>query len=168
MSRRRDQRNQRHIVPAEHIQQLPAVLIDHVHGKHGVHPGRFGCGGKCFESAAEQDIVIRKQDKRRFGIFDAETRNAVKNILQLRSMLQRFLTGETDHGTVRHRVGKRHSEFDNIHAVVDQRFHGAFTVFHIRKSHRQIGGENLFAGRFRGGEQCLNTVHVQIPFFDAL
>ncbi len=130
---RGDQPDQRQIVFVQRRFDFRDFLLGQVDDQQAVDPG-FGAGGDgLFESFCQQDIVIGEQDHRR-GVFFPQPGGHVDDLREGGAVAQGDLRGFLDHRAVRHRIGKRHAELDQVGAGFDEFADEPFALLHVRVS----------------------------------
>ncbi|MNL44801.1 hypothetical protein D3C87_1673990 [compost metagenome] len=70
-------------------------------------------------------VVITHHDDRRVAVVLAEIAGEVERLCQSLAALQGALAGELDSRAIRHRIGKRHAEFDHVGTGFRQGLHDA-------------------------------------------
>ena len=103
---------------------MPAELIvllgRDIDADDAIDPGARGLGGKPVRPAPKHRVGISHQDERDFGMTRAEAGGDGENVVGRRAGSQATQVSRLDRRPIRHRVGKRHPELDNVCAPCDE------------------------------------------------
>ncbi|OMP13937.1 hypothetical protein COLO4_00590 [Corchorus olitorius] len=95
-------------------------VVDHEHTVHA----RFGCRlGKGFDAHPLDRIGVTHEHHGCRRVGGAESTHILQHRAQAHLLGQCALGRTLDHRTIGHRVGKRHAQFDDVGAALDQRVH---------------------------------------------
>ena len=132
------------------------LLRGQVHHQRAIHSRLRGAGRKFLQAVLQNGIEIAEQDDGSLHRL-APGRESLQDLAQRRAGAQRPLRSALDHRAVRQRIGKRHAQFDHVHARTVERQQQLPRGVQVGIARRQINHQAL--GVFRAqvaetGQQC--------------
>ena len=101
-------------------------------------------------------VVVAHEDQRRILVFLAELLNHFQRLGQGLPAFQSTLGGKLDRDTIRHRVGKAHSQLDDVGTGTRQAFEDFQTGVHIRVAGHDVGDKTRAAFSLQLSEFCVD------------
>src|SRR6185295_8618370 len=93
--------------------EFVGLLRNKIGDQHSIDAGIAKLLAERFESKREQRIQITKQHNRDFALLPNAPHNR-KAISRTYLVSERAFGSSLNHRSVRHRIGERHSEFDDV------------------------------------------------------
>ena len=113
--------------------------------------------GKGLDAIGLNRIGIAHQHHRRRRVFPAKLTHQDQHAAQAHAMRQCPFGSTLNGGSIRHRIGKRHAEFDDVGAPRHQCPHQRQTEIGMRITGGNEGNQGLAALRGKSGECCRNA-----------
>src|SRR5580765_1857466 len=131
--------------------------------QHAVH-ARGDRFAREFRIAVDFDrIEIAHQYDRRVAVRLPKLADPTEDLREAYALGERAFAGMLDHGTVGHRIGKWHAEFDRIGAGFDQRVHQRDDAIGRWITRGDEWDQAGAAGGFEFGKTLVDAVHSAIP-----
>ena len=161
--RRRQQKNRRDRSRAEQRRELHRLLRWIVDDEHAIDAGLARAIGKCRRPHRLDRIRVAHQHDGCGRVALPKSRDRVEHVIEADVLRQRTLRGALNHGPVGHRVGKRHTELDDIGTRRDQGVHDRQRHGKRRIAHRDVRNEPRAAGGAELDEGGVDPVHAAEP-----
>ena len=137
-----------------------------IHREHAVHAGFFSGTGEWFIAHFVNRIQVAHQHHGRALVALAEAAHGFQYVGQAYSVGQGALGGALDGGAVRHRVGKRHAQLDDVRAVGGQAVHQLQRGFKVWVAGGDVGNQGFLAAI--GLEDSCHRVYFLICLFSVI
>ena len=139
-----------------------------IHQQHAVDAGRHRLAGEARIAVDLERIEVTHQHDRRARITLAECSDPAQHVGQADAAGDRPLAGVLDHRAIGHRVGKRHSQLDQVGTRRNQRMHQRHRVLRRRIARGDERNQTGAAGRLERGEARIDAAHTVTPSRSAM
>ena len=139
-------------------QRLP-LLRRHVDDDDTIDPGRGRRLGEPLVSHGDDRIQITHEDQRRIPVVLAKAARELEHAGEGHAAGQGALSGALDDGSVRHRIGERNPELDDVRTGLHEPGEEAARDVRIRISGRHVGDQGGVSGFAQLLETSRKTAH---------
>ena len=140
--------------------ELPAFLVRHIDRQNAVHTDLLQLRRERLQTVIHHDVEITEQDQPGIGVSRADALRHCEDFFQRDAVFQGNLRCFLDHDAVRDRIGKRHTEFNDVGSRFDAFSDQFLTAFFIGKTATVEDDQRLAFFIPALPEYFLNSVHV--------
>ncbi len=159
---RRQQEDRINLYPLHRRRKLGALLWRIIDDQHAIHTRRLRITGESLQAISLDRIGIAHQHHRRRRILLAEFTHQSQHTMQRHALRQRPFRCALYRRPIRHRVGKRHTQLDDVGSARDQRAHQRQRHIGMRITSGNEGDQRLALPGGKRLESGIYTAHISL------